>query len=61
MRAVCNAISGGTPEQVRFQLMLVSLYVYVHTVHIYMQIIHTVNILVSKGSPTVAKSLTEIF
>ena len=45
--AVCYAISGGTPEQVRFQLMFVSLYVYVHTVHIcrlYIQFKYTCNI-----------------
>ena len=38
--AVCNAISGGTPEQVRFQLMFVSLYVYVHICKLYIQLIY---------------------
>ena len=29
--AVCNTISGGTPEQVRFKLMFVRTYMYIRT------------------------------
>ena len=31
--AVCNAISGGTPEQIGFSLLFVYLCTYVYTVH----------------------------